>query len=261
METCLHLVRGCGWAGGLWDRLGIGVRMAGGYEWVREWVEDVWRELQDGEIDTFMMGCWAIWEVRNKWVFDGVAVDAGKVARRVEELRKEMEDEVRVAGVQDKQEEGRGRWRKPKEGWAKLNVDAGVKEGWGTGLGAVCRNSEDRVLWGMAEFRSGTMEPKMAEAEVVMAGLKEAQARRCRRLVIESDWKVLIDALKSKANGRSEFYLLLDDILDLCNGFESILWSFVSRKHNNVAHELAHLSSSHLGRKFGLVLCPDMLWI
>ncbi|XP_074283848.1 uncharacterized protein LOC141608388 [Silene latifolia] len=206
METCLHLVRGCGWVGGLWDRLGIGMRMADGYEWVREWVEDVWRELEDS-----------------------------KVARRVEELRKEMEDEVRVAGAEDKQEEGRGSWRKPEEGWAKLNVDAGVKEGWDTGLGAVCRNSEGRVLWGMTEFRSGTMEPKMAEAEAVMAGLKEAQARRCRRLVIESDCKVLIDALKSKATGRSEFYLLLDDILDLCNGFESILWSFVSRKHNNVA--------------------------
>ncbi|XP_074290445.1 uncharacterized protein LOC141617160 [Silene latifolia] len=154
----------------------------------------------------------AMWEARNKWVFEWVTVDVFKVVRRVEELRKELEDDLRVAGTHEVRDEGGGRWLKPEVGWMKLNVDAGVKEGWGTGLGVVSRDSEGMVLWGMTEFRCGTMEPRMAEAEAVLAGLKEAQARGSRRLVIESDCKVLIDALKSKLQGRSDFNLILDDI-------------------------------------------------
>ncbi|XP_074265208.1 uncharacterized protein LOC141587632 [Silene latifolia] len=189
-----------------------------------------------------------MWEARNKWVFEKVKVDVFRVVRRVAELRKELNKwvfekvKVDVFRVCD---EGGGRWLKPEVRWVKLNVDAGVKEGWGMGIGAVCRDSEGVVLWGMTEYRRETLESIMAEAEAVLAGIKEARRRGCLCLVVESDCKVLIDALKLKTK-RSNFHLLLDDIYSICNDFESVLWSFVSRKHNSVAHELAHLCSMQL---------------
>ncbi|XP_074283536.1 uncharacterized protein LOC141608084 [Silene latifolia] len=91
LETSLHLVRGCGWTGRVWDRLGLEVRRTEGYVRVREWVEDVWRELGDSEIDTFIFGCWAMWEARNKMVFENEKIEVSKVVKRVEGMRRELE--------------------------------------------------------------------------------------------------------------------------------------------------------------------------
>ncbi|XP_074266078.1 uncharacterized protein LOC141588540 [Silene latifolia] len=112
------------------------------------------------------------------------------------------------------------------------------------------------------------MEVRLAEAEAALAGMKEARRKGYRRVIIESDCKTLIDELKAKSQGRSDFHLLLDDINELCNVFDSVVWSFVSRKHNRVAHELAHICSSQLGRRdwdatlprFVMNLCHDDIY-
>ncbi|XP_074289504.1 uncharacterized protein LOC141614656 [Silene latifolia] len=162
-------------------------------------------------------------EVRNKWVFKKVKVDVFRVVRRVEELMRELNDDMSVAGEQEVCSEGGGRWLRPEVGWVKLNVDAGVKEGWGLGIGAVCRDSEGAMLWGMTEHRCATLEPSMAEAEAILVYMNKARRRGCSRIVVESDCKVLIDALQLKTKGRSDFYLLLDDIYSICNDFEIVL--------------------------------------
>ncbi|XP_074274055.1 uncharacterized protein LOC141597486 [Silene latifolia] len=127
--------------GGLWDRLGIDVRVTNGYEWVREWVEEVWRELEDREIELFMMGCWATWEARNDWVFENKEVDVIRMANRVRSLLREMQEESGGGESNAQAEIGVERWEKPMESVMKLNIDAGVKEGWGLGFGVVCRDS------------------------------------------------------------------------------------------------------------------------
>ncbi|XP_074313542.1 uncharacterized protein LOC141648722 [Silene latifolia] len=151
--------KGCGWTGGLWDRLVIDVRVTDGYERVREWVEEVWRELEDGEIELFMMECWAIWEARNGWVFENKEVDVIRVANRVRSLLREMQEESDGGESNTQAEVGAERWEKPIEGVMKLNIDAGVKEGWGVGFGVVCRDSIGVVKWGVSERRREVMEP------------------------------------------------------------------------------------------------------
>ncbi|XP_074265150.1 uncharacterized protein LOC141587574 [Silene latifolia] len=129
----------------------------------------------------------------------------------------------------------------------KLNVDAGVKEGWGMGIGLICRGSEGEVVWGMAEHRTEEMEPRLAETWAILEEVKEARRRGHTCIIIESDCKTVIEAMKTKERGNSDFHLLLDDILYFCSNFDSVVWSFVSIKLNVVAHELAHLGSSAVG--------------
>ncbi|XP_074310490.1 uncharacterized protein LOC141646517 [Silene latifolia] len=209
-----------------------------------------------------MLGCWAIWEARNRWVFENEKVDGARVARRVESLRREMMGykdggEKNMSGGVDKgvRRSGKGsvakvrRWSKPGEGVVKLNVDAGTKDGWGTGLGMVCRGSDREVIWGSSEMRREELEPRVAEVVAVLEGVKEARRRGVARLIVESDCKVLIDALKTGAKGRSDFHLVLVDILSICSEFNFISWSFVGRNCNSVAHALAHVESAGVGRK------------
>ncbi|KAH9605589.1 hypothetical protein KSS87_016327 [Heliosperma pusillum] len=56
VETCLHVLRDCGWVGGVWDGVGLDVYPSGGSgeERVREWVERIMRELGVRESVEFM---------------------------------------------------------------------------------------------------------------------------------------------------------------------------------------------------------------
>ncbi|XP_074299687.1 uncharacterized protein LOC141630836 [Silene latifolia] len=203
------------------------------------------------------MGCWAIWEARNGWVFENKGVDVTRVAKRVRSLLREMQEESSGGESNTQVAVGVERLEKPMEGFMKLNIDAGVKEGWGAGFGVVCRGSVGVVKWRVSERRREVMEPRLAEAEAMLIGVTEARKRGLTKVVFESDCKVLIEALKKQEKGRSDFHLIIEDILSFCDDFLLTHWSFVSRKLNSVAHELAHLSSLHPGRRcWGNILRP-----
>ncbi|XP_074293878.1 uncharacterized protein LOC141621060 [Silene latifolia] len=142
-------------------------------------------------------------------------------------------------------------WTPPPREYVKVNVDAGVKEGEGVGMGLVCRDEMGRVLWGSSIVQVQSWDPQVAEAAAVLEGVKEALRFGHTRIILESDCLPVIDALKRKAVVRSIFSLVIEDILALCNSFISIIWSFVSRANNCVAHELAHpvprVASSFVG--------------
>ncbi|XP_074306596.1 uncharacterized protein LOC141641848 [Silene latifolia] len=255
MDTCLHLVKECGWVGGIWDGLGVEIKKEVGHERVREWVEDLWRECGTDERRSIMLGCWAIWEARNKWIFDGRRVDVGDVLRRVEEIRTEVDcgverqsgDGGSIARKGQMREDGcRGRLA---EGWSLVCCDAGVKEGRVVGMRVVCRGREEDVVWAMAIHRRGMAEVEEAEAEALLEGLKEAVRRGCRRLIMASDCKTVIDILRDGKTGRSSLYLIVDEIRSFSRNVEDIIWRFVNRNCTKVTHPLAHYPGLWSGKK------------
>ncbi|XP_074266561.1 uncharacterized protein LOC141589838 [Silene latifolia] len=151
-----------------------------------------------------------------------------------------------VGGSIIRRELGDGRLE---EGWVRIMCDAGVKEGWGVGLGVVCWNHENAVQWAVMERRRGMAEADEVEAEAILEGVKEAPRRGARRVVVESDCKSAIDILKDGMKGRSFLYLLIDEIRQICGNFDFVFWRYVNRKDTRVAHDLAHFSNPVIGRK------------
>ncbi|XP_074266093.1 uncharacterized protein LOC141588556 [Silene latifolia] len=204
-----------------------------------------------------MTGLWAIWEARNKVVFDGKQWSVDAVLRRVRELVEEMREEG--AGRREVEEEvviGRG-WRKPMQGWNKVNVDAGKMEGLGMGLGAVCRDEEEGVLWAATRQEMVDREPQLLEAEAVLMGLSEARRRGMLRVEVESDCLGVVQDLKNRVRGRSDLFLIYDEILVLCSSFIQVEFSFVKRNCNRVAHALAHVVSWSVGTRVWVVDFPQ----
>ncbi|XP_074293818.1 uncharacterized protein LOC141620985 [Silene latifolia] len=138
-------------------------------------------------------------------------------------------------------------WRAPENGWVKINVDADVKEGVGVGVGAVCRNAQGKVLWGLSHNRNEVWEPHVAEAVAVLEGLEEAVRAGHDSIIVESDCSRVVDALKTRKTGRSSFFLVIDDIFRICSSFGNVFWSHTSRVNNEVAHALAHVSPGLVG--------------
>ncbi|XP_074318301.1 uncharacterized protein LOC141655103 [Silene latifolia] len=204
----------------------------------------------------FMIGCWAMWEFRNKVVFDNVVVDPEMIIRRARDVLLEgVRDSGEGAGGLRSARQQRWRsngeeqgWKPAKEGYVKLNVDAGVKEGEGVGTGVVCQDSRGSVLWGLSVTRLQEWEAHFVEAMAILDGLEKAASRGITKVEVESDCLPVVDAIRERRTGRSVFSLYIDEIIDLSLQLESIIWLHVSRTNNCVAHELAHLFPRAVGK-------------
>ncbi|XP_074297689.1 uncharacterized protein LOC141628444 [Silene latifolia] len=93
----------------------------------------------------------------------------------------------------------------------------------------------------------------------VLQGLKEAKLAGIPFVVIESDCRGVIEDLKNQRSGRSELFLIYQDILQLCTSFSSISFTFVRRNFNRVAHDLAHSLPWVTGRRRWTTDFPDWL--
>lgn len=139
------------------------------------------------------------------------------------------------------------KWKVPEEGWVKINVDAGQVGELGTSLGVVCRDSEGLLLGCGAVKSSAVWETRIAEAKAALEGVKCTIRGRHPKVVIESDCLQVIQALKSPVVGASDFHLVIEDILSLSSRLDSVVWSFVKRSGNMVAHVLTHFQPWDIG--------------
>ncbi|KAL9238982.1 hypothetical protein vseg_013344 [Gypsophila vaccaria] len=154
------------------------------------------REMDEEERVTFLSGCWAWWEARNKLVFEEQIIWAGEVIRRVRDIMTELGSVGRLTEARTTEGTVKSGWVCPKEGVVKINIDARVIEGIGTGLGVVCRDSGGSVCWGVTEQDHASLKPREAKAAAVLTGVREALRRGCKNVVIESDCLEVVEALK-----------------------------------------------------------------
>ncbi|XP_074306503.1 uncharacterized protein LOC141641753 [Silene latifolia] len=216
-ESCLHLVRECGWVDWVWEGVGMELKKGVGFE-----------------------------RARNKWVFEGKVIQPDAVVRRVRGLLREMLEGQGAngggaAGESEGHSEAGDGWVRPRVGEFKINVDAGVISGVGTGWGAVCHDEGGGVVWAVTEQEVEERDPTVAEALAVLVGVQEAKRRGMTRIVVEGDCLSVITDLQKRKQGRSDIFFIYDEIFNVCSSFENCVFSFTRRNFNSVAHTLAHI--------------------
>ncbi|XP_074314415.1 uncharacterized protein LOC141649629 [Silene latifolia] len=120
-ETSIHLFKDCIVAKRVWEGLEIDREEEDGVG-VRDWVEARWREMGVREQSRFMVGCWALWEHRDKVVFDQREVDPGGVIKRAWDVVEEIDgggwgnEGIGGSGTRSQGQVRKKGWEKPLDG-------------------------------------------------------------------------------------------------------------------------------------------------
>ncbi|XP_071928034.1 uncharacterized protein [Coffea arabica] len=129
-------------------------------------------------------------------------------------------------------------WEKPPTGWLKLNSDASVINGKAAG-GGVLRDHWGRVVWAYyKEF--GDLDVLAAEAQSLLFSLQLCVERGVSSLIVESDSRVLVQLVGSKALSKWPLCTVLREITHHIGRLEATLLH-VFREANAVADALASL--------------------
>lgn len=130
-------------------------------------------------------------------------------------------------------------WRKPHDGWLKLNVDGSRSSSIGmAGCGGVLRDHHGDWVCGFQQ-KIGYCSSDEAEALGMLQGLRLLATLGTRYVIVESDSASIIDSLRS----RSKLHGNIGNILQRCQtaatNFEEIHFEHIYREQNKLADALA----------------------
>ncbi|KAE8821176.1 retrotransposon protein [Hordeum vulgare] len=141
---------------------------------------------------------------------------------------------------------GVDQWERPVTEVLKINTDGAFSEnprrgGWGF----VIRDSAGVVAGSGAGKMAFPMDAVHTQAEACIQGLTAAMNWGMTRVVVETDCKVLVDALNKEEYDRSHIGVIVWDAQMLAGlNFSNILFRFCRRNCNKVTHAMAALGVS-----------------
>lgn len=151
-------------------------------------------------------------------------------------------------------------WRKPEEGWLKLNCDGAFSEVPSTGgWGFVVRDHLGDVRGSGAGSLHNVASAVQAEVAACAAALEAAACWGMTNVQVELDFQVLVKALQGTEADLAAEGLLLKEIHEYARmNFNRVSFSFAPRACNKLAHELAAFGARRpVDREFWSEDLPD----
>ncbi|XP_058726975.1 uncharacterized protein LOC131598381 [Vicia villosa] len=196
---------------------------------------------------------------------------AGGVAVMLEGLWKNKNDFIwhneREEATKNKSEDDhipqhRHIWEPPPPGWLKCNVDTGFNKSCSTSNRGWCiRDTSDNFHTTGTTWEVGEVSVLEGEALALKDAIHIAIYTRINRIIFESDSLRVVQVLRNKIIGNSEFFTTLRVIQStLCN-FPNFEVKFIKLQANMVAHSLAKAANSWARRSIthDIPSCIDLL--
>lgn len=131
-------------------------------------------------------------------------------------------------------------WKKPREGYISLNIDAAFDEDNGCGsTGAIIRDGFRGMIAASNTFIPYLVDAPMAEAFALKEVLMLAQHIGGNRLIVQSDCLEVVQIMENGGFTANSAAAIYDECSIVWNGFQEISIEHLSREANNVAHALA----------------------
>ncbi|GAA0165590.1 hypothetical protein LIER_43720 [Lithospermum erythrorhizon] len=132
------------------------------------------------------------------------------------------------------------RWKAPTQDWIKLNCDASWEKNNGhCSIGMVGRGAQGRFEGARYQLMQQVASSLVAEAMAFREGMSFAKENKWNRVVIESNSKVLVQALRGEVPIPVEIDVLVWDVLQWRKNMDA-KFQFIRRSGNNAAHLVVH---------------------
>ncbi|KAH9685373.1 reverse transcriptase domain-containing protein [Citrus sinensis] len=226
VETVSHVLVECKAARKIWDLAPLPVQP------LKDHNQDFFSAIQEmqsrsstAEAKLMVVYCWVIWSPRNKFIFEGKKSDSRILAAKAESVLRAYQRVSKPGNVQGTKDRGidQQKWKPPPKNVLKLNVDAAVNsKDQKTGLGAIVRDAEGKILAvgiKQAQFRERV---SLAEAEAILWGLQVAKQVSSSSLIAESDCKEVVELLNNTQGSRTEIHWILSDVHRESKDFQQV---------------------------------------
>jgi ribonuclease HI len=122
-------------------------------------------------------------------------------------------------------------WKKPPEGWIKLNVDAAFSANYFTGAtGAVLRDEQGMFIAGSCCGIPCIADAATAEARALRDGLLLAGQVGCNNLIVNSDCMDVIETMRNGGNSRGGVAAIYEEFSFLARNFTTPVLRLVHRR-------------------------------
>lgn len=192
--------------------------------------------------ETFLLATivmWKAWANRNQEIHDPQYEDPSNLVQWCANYYEQYQ-RAQLPAYLAPFSSGVSMWQAPSPGMVKVNVDVGFPRGspnaW---VAMVARNETGDCLWWSKALIVGRPSPTDGEALAILHGLKVARARGWRHLVVESDCLQLVTLLASSSRSLASFGAVLDSCLEFVFYFDTLVFTFIRRSGNMLAHRLA----------------------
>jgi ribonuclease HI len=193
-----------------------------------------------------MTTCWFLWKWRNKSIFEDDFQQPNNPILAIHNFTRGMDlcsTQLPHPNIQRKETIYIG-WKKPPEGWIKLNSDGACKRGGeSSGCGGLFRNSDGRWIKGYFK-KIGVCDAFHAELWGMYLGLDMAWKERIPQLIVESDSKILIDIVTNNYKFSGVVPTLVQRIRNLLALDWRVQFRHTWREDNRCADWLANFSLS-----------------
>lgn len=260
-ETAVHCLVFCPVVQKVWLASELGLRV-GSADSMVGWWNAMKRCCSKREMEYASAITWSNWHNRNELIWDGSSKPPSVVINRagtlladwqsINMLPKQAASIPKIAAPR--------KWMKPTQGTVKCNVDASVlKEPSRMGFGGLIRGATGNFIAAIQGSYSGNFSPLIAEAVGIREVLSWIKSGDFGPIIVESDLKLLVDALKSNVEDESSVGIIVDDCKALLQAITDCSVCFVFRSANNAAHSLARVVNSMTGRTVWDSVCPPFL--
>lgn len=207
-ESIEHAIPFCSHAKATWLRSRLGLLSHNLHiQHIQDWwnmITNIGREKEGMILKEAALICWSIWLMRNKVVFENMQPRPKETLKRIQGLVNDCQMCFWIGSEQPKSttltsHASPGGWSKRLNGVIKINCDATFDQQTGCArVAAIARNRHGAVV-DVVNMRINAQNVYMAEAEAIRITVNMEIRNRWRRVIIESDSKVIVDALNNQA--------------------------------------------------------------
>ncbi|KAK6163647.1 hypothetical protein DH2020_000511 [Rehmannia glutinosa] len=243
-ETNEHAVRDCGWMEFMWamSPLHIYLPPLQHRGTLGDWVAQFMKQGDSDGHDLFAMILWSAWAAINKLIFEKQSITHQQCIK-LATARLHEHAQVGVMGrTPSTTRIYPQKWIPPEESTVKINSDASIRDGEGTGIGIAIRDHRGQIISTLSKMIPIEYDIAVAEAIACREGLVLAKDWGLRNVIIESDNINLVNRLQKRTEDLTYLGNIIADVIHIFPYFDMVNSSFVKRSGNILAHHLASFS-------------------